>query len=56
MIFLQIIPVFVFSDDLEWCETFYDDRFLIADEIKYNHTSDTNDGRVQSLYHIMICV
>ncbi len=48
--FPEDVPVFVFSDDLEWCrEHFTDDRFLIANEnLKYNHTSDTNDGRVQS--------
>ncbi len=43
-------PVLVFSDDLEWCrENFTDDRFLIPTENpKYNHLSDTNDGRVKS--------
>lgn len=42
--------VLVFSDDLEWCrENFTDDRFLISTEnIKYNHFSDTNDGKVKS--------
>lgn len=44
------VPVFVFSDDLDWCrENFTDDRFLIPDENPlYNHLSDTNDGRVRS--------
>ena len=48
--FPEDTPVFVFSDDLEWCrEQFTDDRFLISDEnMKYDHTADTNDGRVQS--------
>lgn len=43
-------PVFVFSDDLEWCrQNFTDDRFLIPTENPiYNHFSDTNDGRVKS--------
>jgi hypothetical protein len=43
-------PVLVFSDDLEWCrENFTDDRFLIPTENpKYNHLSDTNDGKVKS--------
>ena len=43
-------PVFVFSDDLEWCrQNFTDDRFLIPTENPiYNHLSDTNDGRVKS--------
>jgi hypothetical protein len=43
-------PVLVFSDDLEWCrENFTDDRFLIPTENPiYNHTSDTNNGRVKS--------
>tara|TARA_S200002703_G_scaffold91620_1_gene79128 strand:+ start:13486 stop:14328 length:843 start_codon:yes stop_codon:yes gene_type:complete len=43
-------PVLVFSDDLEWCrENFTDDRFLISTENPiYNHTSDTNNGRVKS--------
>tara|TARA_B100001939_G_C16942753_1_gene618958 strand:+ start:467 stop:1309 length:843 start_codon:yes stop_codon:yes gene_type:complete len=42
--------VLVFSDDLEWCrENFTDDRFLISTENPiYNHTSDTNNGRVKS--------
>jgi hypothetical protein len=42
--------VLVFSDDLEWCrENFTDDKFLIPTENqKYNHLSDTNDGRVKS--------
>ena len=44
------VPVFVFSDDLDWCrEQFTDDRFVLPTEnIKYSHTADTNDGRVQS--------
>ena len=44
------VPVFVFSDDLDWCrENFTDDRFLIPDENPlYNHLSDTNDGKVRS--------
>lgn len=44
------VPIFVFSDDLDWCrENFTDDRFLIPDENPlYNHLSDTNDGRVRS--------
>ena len=44
------VPVFVFSDDLDWCKAnFTDDRFLIPDENPlYNHLSDTNDGRVRS--------
>jgi hypothetical protein len=48
--FPEDVPVFVFSDDLDWCrEHFTDDRFLISDgNMKYQHTSDTNDGRVQS--------
>ena len=48
--FPEDTPVFVFSDDLEWCrEHFTDDRFVMAEEnLKYNHTSDTNDGRVKS--------
>jgi len=43
-------PVFVFSDDLDWCrENFKDDRFLIPTENQlYEQTSDTNDGRVKS--------
>lgn len=43
-------PVFVFSDDLEWCrKNFTEDRFLIPTENPiYNHLSDTNDGRVKS--------
>tara|TARA_Y100001968_G_scaffold205289_1_gene188526 strand:+ start:224 stop:1066 length:843 start_codon:yes stop_codon:yes gene_type:complete len=43
-------PVFVFSDDLDWCrENFTDDRFLIPTENPiYNHLSDTNDGKVKS--------
>lgn len=43
-------PVFVFSDDLDWCrEYFTDDRFLIPeDNLQYEHLSDTNDGRVRS--------
>ena len=43
-------PVFVFSDDLDWCrENFKDDRFLISTEnLLYEHTADTNDGRVKS--------
>lgn len=43
-------PVLVFSDDLEWCrKNFTDDRFLISTEnLIYNHTSDTNDGKVKS--------
>lgn len=43
-------PVLVFSDDLEWCrENFTDDRFLIPTENPiYNHTSETNDGKVRS--------
>ena len=44
------VPVFVFSDDLDWCrEHFTDDRFVLPTEnIKYSHTADTNDGRVES--------
>lgn len=45
--------VLVLSDDSEWCKSqilFNSDRFLISESnIKYQHTSDTNDGRVQSL-------
>ena len=43
-------PVFVFSDDLDWCrENFKDDRFLISTENQlYEQTADTNDGRVKS--------
>lgn len=43
-------PVLVFSDDLDWCrENFTEDRFLIpTTNILYNHTADTNDGRVRS--------
>jgi len=43
-------PVFVFSDDLDWCKDhFIDDRFLIPeDNLQYEHLSDTNDGRVRS--------
>jgi len=43
-------PVFVFSDDLDWCrENFKDDRFLIPTENQlYEQTADTNDGRVKS--------
>lgn len=43
-------PVFVFSDDLDWCRgKFTEDRFLIPDEnLQYNHLSDTNDGKVRS--------
>ncbi len=43
-------PVFVFSDDLEWCrEQFTDDRFLISTENPlYSHTADTINGRVQT--------
>jgi len=43
-------PVFVFSDDLDWCrEHFTDDRFLMAEEnLMYHHTADTNDGRIQT--------
>ena len=43
-------PVFVFSDDLDWCrENFKEDRFLIPTENQlYEQTADTNDGRVKS--------
>ena len=43
-------PVFVFSDDLDWCrENFKDDRFLISTQNQlYEQTADTNDGRVKS--------
>ena len=43
-------PVFVFSDDLDWCrEQFTDDRFLISTENPlYSHTADTINGRVQT--------
>ena len=43
-------PVFVFSDDLDWCRgNFKDDRFLISTENPlYEQTADTNDGRVKS--------
>jgi len=43
-------PVLVFSDDLNWCrENFTDDRFMIPTENPiYNHTADTNDGRLRS--------
>lgn len=45
--------VLVFSDDFHWCkeqELFSDDRFMISEfDLKYNQTSDTNDGRVKSL-------
>lgn len=43
-------PVLVFSDDLDWCrENFTEDRFLIPTENPiYNHTSDTNYGRIKS--------
>ncbi len=45
--------VFVFSDDTDWCkeqELFSDDRFLISDlNLRYDQTSDTNDGRIKSL-------
>jgi hypothetical protein len=43
-------PIFVFSDDLEWCrEHFTDERYLISTEnVSYNHLSDTNDGKVKS--------
>lgn len=43
-------PVLVFSDDLDWCrEQFTEDRFMIPTENPiYNHTADTNDGRLRS--------
>jgi hypothetical protein len=49
-LFPDSMPVFVFSDDLEWCrENFTDDRFLIPTENPlYNHLADTNDGKVKS--------
>jgi hypothetical protein len=51
--FKDISSVLIFSDDTEWCksqELFSDDRFLISEfNLKYNQTSDTNDGRVKSL-------
>ena len=51
--FKDTSSVLIFSDDPEWCksqELFSDDRFLISEfNLKYNQTSDTNDGRVKSL-------
>lgn len=45
--------VLVFSDDFQWCKEqklFSDDRFMISEfDLKYNQTSDTNEGRVKSL-------
>lgn len=46
-------PVLVFSDDPKWCKEqklFSGDRFMISEfDLKYQQTSDTNDGRVRSL-------
>ena len=51
--FKDTSSVLIFSDDSEWCksqELFSDDRFLISEfNLKYNQTSDTNDGRMKSL-------
>lgn len=51
--FKDTSSVLIFSDDPEWCKSqqlFSDDRFLISEfNLKYNQTSDTNDGRVKSL-------
>lgn len=48
--FPEDTPVFVFSDDLDWCrEHFTDDRFMMPEEnLMYNHTADTNDGRIKT--------
>ena len=46
-------PVLVFSDDIDWCKSldlFSDKRFHFSKfNQKYNHTSDTCDGRIKSL-------
>lgn len=46
-------PVLIFSDDIEWAkkqDIFKEDRFMFSEfEMKYEQTSDTNDGRVRSL-------
>lgn len=51
--FDKSVPVLIFSDDSQWCKEqklFSDDRFMISEfDLKYEQTSDTNDGRVQSL-------
>jgi hypothetical protein len=51
--FKDTSSVLIFSDDTEWCKSqklFSDDRFSISEfNLKYNQTSDTNDGRVKSL-------
>ncbi len=45
--------VLVFSDDVEWCkdqEIFASDRFRISEyNQRYSQTSETKDGRIQSL-------
>jgi hypothetical protein len=45
--------VLVFSDDVEWCkeqEIFSSDRFMISEyNERYSQTSETKDGRIQSL-------
>jgi hypothetical protein len=45
--------VLVFSDDVEWCKEqkiFASDRFMISEyNQRYSQTSETKDGRIQSL-------